>query len=117
MTLQRPGAPKVGTRDAAAAASRVFVRLRKVIGSDLRSLALFRIALACGLLFDLATRARDLTAHYTDHGTLPAAEVVRAGVSHGSPKAAPARRAVGDQQVAGREVDRRRGQVSLAACA
>ncbi len=46
MTLQTPDAPKVGTRDAAAAASRVFVRLRQVFGIDLRSLALLRIALA-----------------------------------------------------------------------
>ena len=77
MTLQTPNAPSVETRDAAPAASRVFARLREVFGIDLRSLALFRIALACGLLFDLATRACDLTAHYTDHGTLPADEVVR----------------------------------------
>ena len=44
MTLQTAGAPEVETRDAAAAASRIFARLREVVGVDLGSLALFRIA-------------------------------------------------------------------------
>lgn len=39
---------------------------------DLRSLAMFRIALAGVLLYDLIDRARDLGAHYTDAGILPA---------------------------------------------
>jgi predicted DCC family thiol-disulfide oxidoreductase YuxK len=38
---------------------------------DLRSLALFRIALAAVVLGDLAWRARNLTAFYTDAGLLP----------------------------------------------
>jgi hypothetical protein len=47
-------------------------RLAKLFfGLDLRSLALFRIALALILLVDLADRAQDLTAHYTDDGVLP----------------------------------------------
>lgn len=38
---------------------------------DLRSLAAFRIAIAAIVLWDLALRARDLEAHYTDDGVLP----------------------------------------------
>lgn len=48
-------------------------KLREIFGIDLRSLALFRIALGASLLIDLAMRARDLTAHYTDQGILPRA--------------------------------------------
>lgn len=50
--------------------------VRDVFGIDLRTLALFRIGLACLLLVDLALRARDLTAHYTDLGILPRAEAL-----------------------------------------
>ncbi len=38
---------------------------------DLRSLAVFRMALGILLLADLALRAQDLSAHYTDWGVLP----------------------------------------------
>jgi hypothetical protein len=48
-------------------------KLREIFGVDLRSLALFRIALGASLLVDLVMRARDLTAHYTDQGLLPRA--------------------------------------------
>ncbi|HUB05757.1 MAG TPA: HTTM domain-containing protein [Myxococcales bacterium] len=41
---------------------------------DARSLALGRIGLALALLYDLALRASDLTAHYTDAGVLPRAD-------------------------------------------
>lgn len=41
------------------------------VGLDLRSLALLRITLGSITLLDLALRARDLTAHYTDFGVLP----------------------------------------------
>jgi uncharacterized membrane protein YphA (DoxX/SURF4 family) len=37
---------------------------------DLRSIGAFRIALGVALLLDLATRAVDLEAHYSDHGVL-----------------------------------------------
>ena len=37
----------------------------------MRSLAVFRIAIATLILIDLLTRAGDLTAHYTDHGVWP----------------------------------------------
>ncbi|MGE0496169.1 MAG: HTTM domain-containing protein [Vulcanimicrobiota bacterium] len=40
-------------------------------GVDIRSLALLRIAYALLILIDLATRARDLSAHYSDDGVLP----------------------------------------------
>ena len=49
--------------------------IRTSIGSlfsiDLRSLAVFRIALGLLLLADLSTRVQDLSAHYTDWGVLP----------------------------------------------
>ncbi|MBT5048547.1 MAG: HTTM domain-containing protein, partial [Rhodospirillaceae bacterium] len=45
--------------------------VRDIFGIDLRTLALFRVGLAFLLLIDLALRARDLTAHYTDLGILP----------------------------------------------
>ena len=45
--------------------------LREIFGIDLRTMALFRVGLGALLLADLALRARDLTAHYTDAGILP----------------------------------------------
>ncbi len=50
--------------------------LREIFGSDLRTLALFRVGLGALLLVDLALRARDLTAHYTDAGILPRAALL-----------------------------------------
>lgn len=46
-------------------------KLEEVFGLDLRSLALFRVGLALVILADLAIRAGDLTAHYSDQGVLP----------------------------------------------
>src|SRR5215216_2429437 len=46
-------------------------KIFEVFGADLRSLAVFRVALALLVLADLAMRATDLTAHYTDEGVLP----------------------------------------------
>ena len=43
----------------------------ELFGADLRSLAVFRIVLAILVLADLANRATDLSAHYTDKGVLP----------------------------------------------
>ena len=40
---------------------------------DVRSLAVFRIGLALTILLDLAIRAQDLGAHYTDAGVVPRA--------------------------------------------
>jgi hypothetical protein len=48
-------------------------RLRALFGIDLRSLALFRVGLALLLLADLALRAGDLEAFYSDFGILPRA--------------------------------------------
>src|SRR6185503_10652706 len=45
--------------------------LTKVFGLDLRSLALFRIGISLFVLYDLISRLFDLTAHYTDLGTMP----------------------------------------------
>lgn len=51
-------------------------RVQVIFGIDLRTLALFRIMLALGILLDLALRARDLTAHYSDAGILPRAALI-----------------------------------------
>lgn len=48
-----------------------YSRICEVFAIDLRSLAVFRIAIATLILIDLLTRAGDLTAHYTDHGVWP----------------------------------------------
>ncbi len=49
----------------------------ELFGADLRSLAVFRIVLACVVLMDLASRATNLRAHYTDQGVLPRGDVLR----------------------------------------
>jgi hypothetical protein len=46
-------------------------KLAELLGADVRSLALFRIVLGLCLLVDLAGRAVDRTAFYTDAGVLP----------------------------------------------
>jgi hypothetical protein len=51
--------------------------LRKLFGIDPRSLALFRVATGLLLLADLAVRATDLSAMYTDDGMFPRAEICR----------------------------------------
>ncbi len=43
---------------------------KKIFGIDLRALAIFRIGLAVVLIMDLAQRASDMEAHYTDFGIL-----------------------------------------------
>lgn len=60
------------------------VKAREVFTADLRSLAALRIALAVVVLMDLAWRAADLTAHYTDAGVLPRADLLgnRSLLSH-----------------------------------
>ena len=47
--------------------------IRTIFGIDLRTLALFRVLLSLWILIDLAMRARDLAAHYTDAGVMPRA--------------------------------------------
>ncbi|MEA2292436.1 MAG: hypothetical protein QOE86_75, partial [Solirubrobacteraceae bacterium] len=49
---------------------------RDAFAADLRSLAAFRIVLGLLVLVDLADRARNLTAHYTDAGVLPRADLL-----------------------------------------
>ena len=51
-------------------------RLKEAFSCDLRTLALFRICIAGLILADLVNRARDLTAHYTDAGILPRADLL-----------------------------------------
>ena len=46
-------------------------RIEELLGIDLRSLGIFRIAIGSLLLLDLALRATALTAHYTDAGVAP----------------------------------------------
>ncbi|MDZ4677785.1 MAG: HTTM domain-containing protein [Oligoflexia bacterium] len=45
--------------------------LRHIFGLDLRSLALFRVAMGMLIIVDLIIRSTDLTAHYTDMGVMP----------------------------------------------
>src|SRR3954462_14508093 len=49
----------------------------KLWALDVRSLAVFRIAVALVILFDLAIRASDLEAFYTDFGLLPRAPYIQ----------------------------------------
>ncbi|MGB5768488.1 MAG: hypothetical protein WBM32_01250 [Crocosphaera sp.] len=46
-------------------------KLTKILGLDLRSLAIFRIGLALVVMADLFSRFRGVNAHYTDVGLLP----------------------------------------------
>jgi predicted DCC family thiol-disulfide oxidoreductase YuxK len=56
--------------------SRAVSKFVEIFGIDLRTLALFRVCLALIILIDLALRARDLTAHYSDNGVLPRAALL-----------------------------------------
>jgi hypothetical protein len=55
-------------------------RLARLFAIDLRSLAVFRMALACALFVDLATRVGNLRAHYTEAGIDPVQPL--AGLKH-----------------------------------
>lgn len=57
--------------------SRTRAKLAEVFGADLRSLAVFRIVLGVLVLADLANRATDLVAHYTDAGVTPRAAIAQ----------------------------------------
>jgi hypothetical protein len=48
-----------------------YAKVVEIFGADLRSLATFRIVLALLVISDLANRATDLSAHYTDAGIMP----------------------------------------------
>ena len=54
----------------------MYAKVVEVFGADLRSLATFRIVLALLVLSDLASRATDLTAHYTDAGVMPRTDLL-----------------------------------------
>ena len=49
----------------------IALRFERLFSIDLRSLAVFRMALGVLLLADLYVRVQDLSAHYTDWGALP----------------------------------------------
>lgn len=51
-------------------------KIKPIFSIDLRSLALFRVGLAGMIIADLISRARDLSAFYTDSGVLTRAESV-----------------------------------------
>lgn len=55
---------------------KISTKIQEIFGFDFRSLAAFRIGLAILFLTDLAIRATDLTAFYTDLGVLPRSVVI-----------------------------------------
>ena len=61
-----------------------YAKVVELFGADLRSLATFRIVLALLALSDLANRATDLTAHYSDAGVMPRAVLVQEVLSPNS---------------------------------
>lgn len=75
-SLSRLGAALGDALGGAAGGRRIGDKILEVFGADLRSLALFRILLAILVLADLANRATDLTAHYSDRGILPRSAVL-----------------------------------------
>jgi predicted DCC family thiol-disulfide oxidoreductase YuxK len=68
--------PDAATQQPAKPRPRWLERLKAIYGLDVRSLAVFRVALAIMLLGDLWMRAQDLRAFYTDWGTLPRAALL-----------------------------------------
>lgn len=58
--------------------------LKTVFGIDFRTLATFRIGLGFCVLIDLASRARDLSDHYSDLGVLPLGDLAALGQSAAS---------------------------------
>ena len=68
--------PPTLTMSAQPQAPRLDNRLRSILSLDLRSLALFRIAIGTCLLCDLVSRLPDIDVFYTDAGILPRDVVV-----------------------------------------
>ncbi|MGI8909433.1 MAG: HTTM domain-containing protein [Rubrobacteraceae bacterium] len=64
------------TREGSPALHRVRGKVAEVFSADLRSLAVFRVVLALLVLSDLANRATDLAAHYSDEGVLSRATLL-----------------------------------------
>jgi len=67
---QPPGPPNAGPPAKLSWLSRAHAWFEFRYGLDLRSLALFRLAVGYMLLYDLFSRSLDLRAHYTDVGIL-----------------------------------------------
>ena len=57
----------------------LYAKIEELLGIDLRSLGLFRIALGFIVLIDLVIRATSIEAHYTDAGVVPRALVFEYG--------------------------------------
>ena len=74
ITLKNP--PSTTLKDSPSTRSWWRTKVMEVFGADLRSLAIFRIVLALLVLADLASRATDLTAHYTDAGVMPRTDLL-----------------------------------------
>jgi hypothetical protein len=51
-------------------------KCEELFGADFRSLAALRVGVSILILFDLAQRAGDLVAHYTDFGTVPRIAII-----------------------------------------
>jgi hypothetical protein len=61
-----------------------YAKVLDIFGADLRSLATFRIVVALLALSDLANRATDLTAHYSDAGVMPRVDLLQQVLSPSS---------------------------------
>ena len=57
--------------------TRLRSKVEELAGADLRSLAVFRMAVASVALVDLAVRLGNLRAHYSDDGVLPREQLLR----------------------------------------
>jgi hypothetical protein len=87
--MRRPG-PRLGS-----VAERAAAGLQRRLRVDTRALAAFRVGLGLLVLADLALRARDLRAFYTDAGVLPRSALV----AHGDPLHWSLHAASGDPRV------------------
>ncbi len=57
----------------------LYAKIEELLGIDLRSLALFRIAIGAIILIDLSIRSTAMLAHYTDGGVVPRSLVAEYG--------------------------------------
>ena len=71
-----PSPDAVPAREEVAAPPKDPGLIARIFTLDLRSLALFRVALGTLVIVDLVRRAIDLRAHYTDFGVLPRADML-----------------------------------------
>ena len=76
MNITLKNSPSTTLKDSPSTQGWWRTKVMEVFGADLRSLATFRIVLALLVLADLASRATDLTAHYTDAGVMPRTDLL-----------------------------------------